>query len=76
MPIGSGTVGRCGLVEVGVTLLEDVAVSRRTVRSQMLNLGLLWHSVLLPVDQYVDLSALSPALCLLTHPSNDNLLNL
>ncbi|EGW11258.1 hypothetical protein I79_025152 [Cricetulus griseus] len=50
---------------VGVALLEEVALWGWALRSQnWLKLGLVWHSLLLPLDQDVELNT-SPAPCLL-----------
>jgi hypothetical protein len=38
-PIGSGTIRRCGLVGVGVTLFDEVCHCGWTMRFQMLKLG-------------------------------------
>jgi hypothetical protein len=69
-PIGSVTIRRCGLVGVGVALLEEVChyvgmgfeifyvqATPRVARSLLL----------LPVDHAVELSAPSPAPCLPGH---------
>ena len=79
-PIGSGTIRKCCLAGVGVALLEKVSLWRQALRSQVLSLGLMWHSLPLPADQDVELLAPSPVPCLPTchHASHhdDNDLNL
>lgn len=55
-PIGNGTVRRCDLVGGSGSLWGW------DLRSHMLNLGLMWHLLLLYVDQDTELSAASPAL--------------
>ena len=69
--IRSGTIKICGLVGVGVALLEV------GLRSQKFKAGLVTHSLfLLPSDPDVELSALSltpglPAYCHVSHHDNN-----
>jgi hypothetical protein len=78
--IGSGTVRRGGLVEVGVVIVGGT-LSLGSLRSQVLKPGLVCLSLfLLLVDLDVELSAASPGLCLpgchhVFH-HDDNVLNL
>ena len=59
------TIRRCGLVEIGIALLEEVwSLWLWSLRSPMLKLHPLWHSfLLLCVEQDVELSAPAPGLC-------------
>ena len=59
--IQSGTIGKGGLVGLGVALLEEMC-HWEVLTSQMLKLGLVSFS--LPDDPDVDLSAPSPAPCM------------
>ena len=73
--IETGTIGRCGIVRGSVSLGTDFEVSEAQARPRV------FHSLfLLPMDQDVELSAPSPALCLpaCCHASShdDNGLNL
>ena len=54
-PTGSGTFRRCGLVG-GIVSLWGCAL-----KPQVIKIGLLLHSLLLPADQDVELSRPSPA---------------
>ena len=68
-PIGSGTIRRCGLVGVGVTLLQEVChcgggLWGLTYTQAMPSVV---HSLLLPAVQDVELSDPSSALCLPSH---------
>jgi hypothetical protein len=59
--------GGVALFGVGVALLKEVALVSlwgQALRSHMLKLGLIWHSLLLTEDQDVELSAPSPVPCL------------
>ena len=48
-PIGSGTIKRCGLIEVGVAWLEEVGVTEGwALRFQKLKPGLVVSSCCLP----------------------------
>lgn len=67
-PIGSGTIRRCGPVGVGVALLKEVCYWGQALRFQMLKPGPVLLSVfLLPLDIDGEMSAPSPAPCLLAH---------
>ena len=76
-PIGSGTIRRCGLVGVGVAVLLNMSLWKKTLSSSSAQCKSV--SALLPVDQDVELSAPSaPCLPGCCHVSrhDDNELNL
>ena len=56
--LGSGSIRRCGLVEVGVTFLEAVLLGWEwALRFQMLSLAQCHSLFLLPKDLVIELSA-------------------
>lgn len=65
LPIGSNTIRRRGL-GVDVTLFKCVTVEVGFEVLYMLKLGLEWNLLLLPTQQEIELSALSPLPCLPT----------
>lgn len=78
-PLGSSTIRRCGLVGLGVTLLEKVITAGQALRSQMLKLDPVFHSLPAAFGYDVELAATSLASCmpLCYHASHhDNGLNL
>jgi hypothetical protein len=66
--IGKGSMRRCGLVAVGVALLEEVCHCGKALRSQKLKPGLVHHFLPAAFGLDVEPSSLSPAPCLPAHP--------
>ena len=63
-PIGDDLIGRCGLIGVGVALLEEVGYWGRTFEVSEVQVCLVYLSRILSADQNVGLSVPSPAPCL------------
>ena len=66
-PTGSGTIRRCGLVGGSVTVEEGFEVIYTQAMPSVID-----SLLMLPVDQDVEISALSPAPCLPAHCQDDN----